>query len=1444
MKKKVKQILSAVLVSTMLSGMLPISALAASTDGDYDWQGEWIWTNDALPSADIEGQWVDLRKTFTLDEIPEVAEARISVDSRYWMWINGSMAVYEGQLKSGPDKHSWYYDVVDLTPYLVEGENTIAVLAVYWGFTSASAVPTGKQAFLFDAVFSDGALSDGSTRLISDASWKVQKDTGFEKPPVRGNKRPDGVDTKYNAATATEGWQEVGFDDSAWANATVKTLSQSDPRNTLVERSIPQWKVYDVVTYDESEWTVDTDATFSALSLPESYTVTAEVKSLKGSIGLAVCVNDASNFYMPQIQKASNTTLTIKPHVYKDASWSFPDTSTASGSISEKMTVTVEVSGSNVVTYINGTQVSSFSDTALEREGSSIGFRSSSANEMTAVYSLKVTDSSGDTLWEDSISESQAGDEVTEFKNLKTNGDAPYLAEDADGTYMHVQNGVIVAGEMTPGETTVYSVYNSTNMQGVPYIKVKSATGGETIKLSSDSTAHSGGESVLHYYVTKAGEQEYEPYGWMSAWRVDFTIPSSVEVLELGFRQSSYNTEHTGTMDTDNDELNQLYQEAYDTLLITMRDIYMDCPDRERTQWWGDAVLEMQQAAYAMDDNAKLLYKKLLTQVVGWSEGRGGSLPTVPTDDLVGFYDLHAQGVAGVHSLWQYYLYYGETVILEYCYEPFLDYLKLWDISDTGYLTHRAGTSDWIDWGNNVDASVSDHTWYYLAAKNMRNVAKVLGKDQADIDYLENRIELIEDNFVSMFWNEELGAYYSNTSNGKPDDRAQAMAVYSGLADPAHYPELLEVIKTTENSSPYMEKYVLEALYIMGYAEEAIERTLKRYEVMLTDEHPTLYEGFDTSGLSGNNGTATRNHAWSGGPLSLMYMYNAGILSTGAGFSTFTVRPHLGSLTYITASTDTVSGKIAVNATKNSLSVTVPTGSTSALICVPRIDGKATTITLGGVVVYDNGAVVTAGLPAGVSYAGEDADYVNFTVASGNYDFAMSEDTADTAATHSFTVTATGNGTVTVNGQTVPTPYTYTGTGNVTVVATSAQGSRVAYIAGIYPEDVYADSVERTYTLDRDMTLNIVFDELLDKKPLLKIVDASNDPSTPSNIKEMFYAYRLYVNGEEVAMNQYFRDYMLPLPYMRTASKGETVTVSVKPVNSKNYEVYLDDGSGKLTDEITLTVNGDATLKITVVEKDTVNTYKIASITSNSILARSGQWNYTNGIDGSRITDWHHNVNSSTHKFLSSGYASRGYSSDTPSSPITITLDLGSAQKVNQVSLFPKNSYGAFEGGAPCFPKDFTISVSSDGTSYQTVASFTDYENPGVHQQTFDFDEVEARYVKITVTKLGTPDYSLSKATRYRVQLAEIEVAHVTYVSDDTTPPSDDQTDTTVQKPTADDDTAETDDTPQTEEADNQSENGGDGEKKKGCSSTLAGGMATVLLGAATACLFRKKKKD
>lgn len=54
------------------------------------------------------------------------------------------------------------------------------------------------------------------------------------------------------------------------------------------------------------------------------------------------------------------------------------------------------------------------------------------------------------------------------------------------------------------------------------------------------------------------------------------------------------------------------------TLYVTMRDTYMDCPDRERAQWWGDMVNESGEAFYALSLPAADLTRKGMLELIKW----------------------------------------------------------------------------------------------------------------------------------------------------------------------------------------------------------------------------------------------------------------------------------------------------------------------------------------------------------------------------------------------------------------------------------------------------------------------------------------------------------------------------------------------------------------------------------------------------------------------------------------------------------------------------------------------------------------------------------------------------------------------------------------------------------------------------------------------------------
>jgi hypothetical protein len=132
-----------------------------------------------------------------------------------------------------------------------------------------------------------------------------------------------------------------------------------------------------------------------------------------------------------------------------------------------------------------------------------------------------------------------------------------------------------------------------------------------------------------------------------------------------------------------------------------------------------------------------------------------------------------------------------------------------------------------------------------------------------------------------------------------------------------------------------MEKYVLEALFLMNEPAFALQRMRERYEHMLSyNEYTTLFEGW---GIGKNGfGGGTINHAWSGGPLTLLSQKVCGIEPTSPGFCTFRVAPQMGTLTEASTTVASVNGEIKVSVSrkgrKMTVRVKVPEGVTAEII--------------------------------------------------------------------------------------------------------------------------------------------------------------------------------------------------------------------------------------------------------------------------------------------------------------------------------------------------------------------------------------------------------------------------------------------------------------------------------------------------------------------------------
>ena len=232
-------------------------------------------------------------------------------------------------------------------------------------------------------------------------------------------------------------------------------------------------------------------------------------------------------------------------------------------------------------------------------------------------------------------------------------------------------------------EITVDIPYNA---QVTPYLKVI-APAGKKIRITTENTVIG---AVSTTYITKEGEQEFEALGWFNGEHITYKIPKGVTVVSLKYRETGYNTSFCGDFKCDDEFMNTLWQKSLRTLYVTMRDNFMDCPDRERAQWWGDVTSEMIMTMYSMDSNSYLLYQKGVEAMLSHVDDTNVLQTVVPING--DYFELPIQQLGGIVGFFTYYQYTGDKAFLEKVYPATLKYLKLWEIGENNLVVHRSGS--------------------------------------------------------------------------------------------------------------------------------------------------------------------------------------------------------------------------------------------------------------------------------------------------------------------------------------------------------------------------------------------------------------------------------------------------------------------------------------------------------------------------------------------------------------------------------------------------------------------------------------------------------------------------------------------------------------------------------------------------------------------------------
>ncbi|WP_308992375.1 alpha-L-rhamnosidase C-terminal domain-containing protein [Mariniflexile litorale] len=589
-----------------------------------------------------------------------------------------------------------------------------------------------------------------------------------------------------------------------------------------------------------------------------------------------------------------------------------------------------------------------------------------------------ITYNYDDTSWVNAITKGRVP--VAPWNNLvhrtipfwKDYGLKPYLNN------FKLKNTVITENSTVVGDLGI-------NIQGTPYLKVD-APAGVRIKIVLNDFYH-------QEYITKKGVQEFECFAWQnsSSHTVKYEISNvtaPVKVLDLQFRETSYNAEIIGEFTSNDKDLNVLWEKCKNTSIVCMRDIYYDCPNRERGQWWGDVSEQILYSFCLYDTKSNLLSRKAYREFMYTQKPDGSLYTTAPGIE----FHLPDQNITAVAMLWKYYMYSGDKALLEELYpqiKKFINYCNS-TANEDGMLVLQSGVWNWIDWGDNKDVingSVNTvvNASYILLLDAVMNIADLVGQN-SDKLYYKTLQTKVKNNFNTYFWNDEANAYVFHKNGNKQsstiDDRSNAWAVLAGMVDDSKREDVLKVLKTRYDSSPFQEMYVEMALLELD-AEAMLVRMRNRHSEMINSWSSTLWEEFPAKN--------SNNHAWSAGPIFHLSTGVLGIRPSKVAYSEFNFLPKMGDLKQVSGTLPTPYGVIeaSCNITNSTFTQTlISPPKTIGIVGIPKhifSDTKIEEIKVGNIVIWKNGKPSKS--VKGLDFYKEDDAYISFKVKYGSWVF-------------------------------------------------------------------------------------------------------------------------------------------------------------------------------------------------------------------------------------------------------------------------------------------------------------------------------------------------------------------------------------------------------------------------------------------------------------------------
>ena len=167
-----------------------------------------------LPCNEHRNRHILFRKKFTLKSIPKESKIYITADDYYKLYINGK---FVGQGPAPAYHFAYEYNCIDVTDFLVCGENLIAVHTLYQGLINRVWVSgDNRHGMICDLVCDDKVI------VCSDESFLTHPHTAYKEIGIFG------YDTQfaeeYDSNAPETDFFNINFDDSCWERCKLREV--------------------------------------------------------------------------------------------------------------------------------------------------------------------------------------------------------------------------------------------------------------------------------------------------------------------------------------------------------------------------------------------------------------------------------------------------------------------------------------------------------------------------------------------------------------------------------------------------------------------------------------------------------------------------------------------------------------------------------------------------------------------------------------------------------------------------------------------------------------------------------------------------------------------------------------------------------------------------------------------------------------------------------------------------------------------------------------------------------------------------------------------------------------------------------------------------------------------------------------------------------------------